>query len=162
MADRFIVINPEGLKLPSSDPMRVDGGQNDFVGLFDDTTSQSGRVKFRNPDDYIGTPVLILQFDPNDTQTGTLTVKWDISVMKVTPNTGVNRKVDNFDTANTGTKTLDLNQGTGELVELSISLTNFASAVAGDQLTFQIALNVSGTATGDTELSTITYKYSNT
>lgn len=160
MADHSILIHPESLKLSDINPLEIDGGQNNFVGIFDDTVSQSGRENFRNPDEFNSNPRLILQFDPNDTQTGILTVKWSISIMKVTPGTGVNRKIDNFDTPNIGTKTLSLNHGTGELEELEIALANFAGAIGGDELTLLIALDVSGSATGNIELSTITYKFS--
>ncbi|MCK5218428.1 hypothetical protein KAR10_02825 [bacterium] len=160
MADHYIIIDPESLKLPVTNPARIDGGQNDYLALFDDTVSQSGRKKFRNPDNYIGTPRLVLQFKMADTQTGTLTVKWGISVMAVSPDDAVDAGEDDFDTVNTGTKTLANNESEGVLKELDIALTNFDSGIAGDRLTLEIALDITGTASGDTELETISYKYS--
>lgn len=159
MANHYILIGPETLKLPATNPARIDGGQNKFYALFDDTTSESGRKTFRLPDNYVGTPELILQFAMADTQTGTLTVKYGISVMAVTPDDAVDIETDSFDTVNTGTKTLANNENDGVLKELSISLTNFDGGVAGDLIDLDIALDVSGTATGDVELVSITFKY---
>lgn len=162
MADHYIIIYPETLKLPSANPARLDGGQKNYYALFDDTVSQSGRKAFRLPDNYVGTPRLILQFPMADTQTGTLTVKWSISVMAVTPDDPVDIEVDSFDTVNTGTKTLSLNEAEGVLKELEIALSNFDGGIAGDFIVIKIALDISGTATGDVELVTITFKYSDT
>lgn len=159
MADHFILIGPETLKIPATNPLRIDGGQPDFLALADDTTSQSGRKKFRIPDNYVGTPRLILQFKMADTQTGILTVKWSILIMAITPDDAVDAGVDNFDTVNTGTKTLANNEAEGVLKELEIALSNFDSGIAGDRLTIKIALDVSGSAAGDTELETITFVY---
>ncbi len=159
MADQFVIISPETLKLSKVNPAKHEGGENDFLTLYDDTVSQSGRKKFRNPDNFVSNPRLILQFKMKDTQIGTLTVKWSISIMAISPDDAVDAGVDSFDTVNTGTKTLTLNEAEGVLKELEITLTNFDGGVAGDRLTFLIALDVSGSAAGNTELETITYVF---
>jgi hypothetical protein len=162
MADRPVIIYPETLKLPVTNPLRIEGGENDFFDLFDDTISQSGRKKFRLPTDFVGNPRLVLQFSPADLQVGTLTVKWSISVMANVMDSGVNWKSDSFDTVNTGTKTMALNHGSGHPTEITIPLTNFDSGSGGNSITIKIALDVTGTVSGDVELGTITFLYSDT
>jgi hypothetical protein len=159
MADHYFNIGVETLKLPSSNAARIDGGQNNFYALFDDTTSQSGRKQFELPANYVSDPRLRLLFTLADTQVGTLTVKWSISVMAVTPDDAVDIETDSFDTVNTGTKTLALNEVAGVLKALEIDLTNFDNGVAGDLIILKIALDVSGTASGDVELTTLQFVY---
>lgn len=159
MADRTILIDVETLKIPASNPAQLDGGQEFYYALFDDTTSQSGKKQFRIPDDYVGTPRLIIQFTMADTQTGTLTVKFGVSAKAVTPDDAVDIESKSFDTVNTGTKTLANNEAEGILKELEIALTNFDSGVAGDLLQLLLALDVTGTAAGDVEAVTFTFKY---
>lgn len=160
MADHFILIPVQTLKLPAINPARIDGGQNNFYILFDDTVSQSGRIpRFRLPDNYVSNPRLILQFSPKDTQIGTLTVKWDISVMAIAMDAIVDWDVDSFDTVNTGIKTLVLNQGEGNPKELITPLTNFDSGAPGNAVGIKVAINVTGTTVGDVELGTITFVY---
>lgn len=161
MADRPVIIPVESLKLPQTNPAVIAGGGNWFYVLFDDTISQSGRIpRFRLPGDFVSNPRLILQFSPKDTQIGTLTVKWGISIMATVMDAVVDWDIDNFDTVNTGTKTLALNQAEGNPKELIIPLTNFDSGSPGNAIGIRIALDVSGTAAGDMELGTLTLLYS--
>lgn len=158
----FPIIFPvQILKLPSTNPARIDGGGNNFYVLFDDTVSKSGRLpRFDLPDNYISNPRLRLGFSLKDTQIGTLTVKWSIYVQADTPDDIVDWDVDDFDTVNTGIKTLVLNQAEGNPKRLEIDLTNFDGGIGGDFIVIKIALDVSGTAAGDVELGTLTFLYS--
>lgn len=162
MADVPIIFPVQILKLPTTNPARIDGGDNNFKVLFDDTVSQGGRLpRFRLPSDFISNPRLVLQFAPVDLQVGTLTVKWNISVMASAMGSTADWNVDNFDTANNGSKTMTLNHGSGHPVELIIPLTNFDSGSGGNAIVIKIDLDVTGTLAGDADLGTITFLYAN-
>lgn len=160
MSDINVIFPVQTLKLPDTNPARIDGGQNNFYVLFDDTVSQGGRLpRFRLPDNFDSNPRIILQFSPANTQVGTLTFKWSISVMATPMDAVVDWDVDDFDTVNTGTKTLALNQAEGNPKELEIPLANFDSGSGGNAIVIKIDLDVSGTAAQDAELGTITFVY---
>lgn len=160
MADKSLIIPVETLKPELTNPSRIDGGGNWFYVLFDDTVAQGGRIpRFRLPVDFASNPRLILQFSPKDTQAGTLTVKWNVSVMASVMDAAADWDSDSFGTANNGSKTLALNHGAGNPTELIMSLTNFDSGSGGDAIGIKIVIDVTGTAVGDIELGTLTFLY---
>ena len=147
----------QSAKLPASNPCQIDGGQLRWYALFDATTSESAQWQFIMPATYATTMTLTatLLFAMASTQTGTLTVKFGVSVMAVTAGDAADIETDSFDTVNTGTSTLDNNQTAGYLKSLAITLTNKDSVAAGDLVIIKVARDISGTATGDVELAGI-------
>ncbi|KKM85959.1 hypothetical protein LCGC14_1283830 [marine sediment metagenome] len=158
-AEINLSLKPQQAKLPSSNPARIDGGENNWRLLFDATTDESATWEFILDDDY-GAGVLYVDvyFTMASTQTGVNDITWEAYVMKLTPNSdAADIDSDSYDTVNYIQHTLANNQTEGYLRIATITLTNKDSLSAGDYLRIKIARDANGTngtddATSDAEM----------
>lgn len=145
--------------LDNTSPARVGVYNSKIRLLYDVDLDQSSNWTFRLPDDYSSTPELIIQYAMETLTSGT--VAFDASVMAVTPGDAAAIDADSYDTVNAGSQTV---AGTvGYMKEITISLTNFDSAAAGDWIALKLAFDsAAATATGgdhDCEIYSLTFKY---
>lgn len=163
-AKRAIHFFVQNAKLPTSNPARIDAGDQNWRLLFDPATSQSGIWQFVMPQDYasvIGCSIRLL-FTMNTTQSGTNAVIWRTYLMADTPGDAEDINSSGFGSANSGTSTLLNNQTAGYVRSILIAQTNDDSLSAGDIVQLKIdrdAANGSDTATGDAELVGILLEY---
>ena len=156
-----IILPVQSAKLPSSNPVQIDGGETNWRLLFDDTTSESGWWQFRMPTNYASGLTAKLQLACVSTQTedDEKTVKFGVSVMAVTPEDAADINTESYDTVNTGTKTLSTNQTAKYLKELSLALSNADSVAAGDYIKVKVARDISDTCVGDVSLVALSLEY---
>lgn len=160
MATGTIILPVQGVKLPSTNPARIDGGNKRFYLLFDDTTAQSAQWQLQIPSNYGSGLQIKLLFTMESTQSGTNTVEFDISVMAVTPDDSADIETDSFDTLNSGSEVLASDQTAGYLKELSLSLSNVDSLASGDLIILKIERDVTNdTATSDVRLAVAILEY---
>lgn len=130
--------------------------------LFDDTTDEIIHWTMRLPANYASAPVLKLQYKMASATTGNVVVA--CAIMAVSDGDAANVDTDSYDTVNTSAATA-VPAVAGYLDEISLTLTNFDSGVAGDFLAIKFsrdANNASDTATGDLELIAATLEYATT
>lgn len=167
MATGTVILPVQAVKLPSSNPAAIDGGETNWRLLFDATTDESCWWQFRMPENYSSTPVAKIQFSMNTTQTGTLAVGWEVYVMAVAPEAAADINTESYATVNNTSFTLANNQTAGYLKECSITLTNADSAAAGNYVKIKLARDADGSgvtdsATGDAEVVAFTLQYTTT
>lgn len=143
----FDSTNPAGLEYTNAVPKL----------LFDDTTSEIVYWMLRLPSDFSSAPVLKVQYTMASATSGTFGVS--VSIMAVTDGDAADVDTESYDTANSPTASTV--PGTaGHLDEISVTLTNADSMVAGDLVFFKLARNVAGdTATGDAEVRAVSLEY---
>ena len=111
---------------------------------FDETTDELitwGGIRL--PDHYSSTPVVILQWSSSAASAPATseTVRWAVEVMKETPETGTAAMdTDSFDSPNEDDDDA-LGTNAKRLQEISITLTNFDGADAGDNISIRISRN---------------------
>lgn len=164
MATGTIILPVQSAKLPTANPARIDGATVNWKLLFDPSTSQSGWWQFRMPVNYASTPVLKLQYTPNATQSGTLSVIWRAYIEGVTAGSDI--ATDSYGSANSATSTMSNNQATGILTEISIPLSNIGGTLSpGNFIKIKVdrdASNGSDTSTGDAALVNASFEYTTT
>lgn len=145
--------NPPGLAFTSANRPYL---------TFDAATDELCVQGFILPDDYVGTPVVEVQWGAASATTGD--VVWSAEIMAATPNSDTaDHGTDSFGTANTVT---DSHLGTtaGRLHEASIALTTDTdSMAAGDSVDIRLrrdADNVSDTLAGDVYVWKVRFTYS--
>ena len=135
----------------------IDAGNGEWRLLFDDTIEEAAVWGFRMPPDYSsGLTAKLIYTMVSATADD---VEWEVSVMAVSD--GESTAV-SFDSVNVGTETVP---GTAGLTsEISITLTNDDSAVAGDFVYIYVSLDsddaANDDATGDRELLQLQIEYS--
>lgn len=127
---------------------------------FDAAADEWCTFVFRMPDDFDSSvaPVAKVQYKMTSATSGA--VQWDVRLGTVAAGAAVDVDAKGFATANTTNSTVS---GTvGRMVEASITLTNYDSALAGDFSVVRLARNGSNgsdTATGDAEFIAMTIAY---
>lgn len=142
----FDATNPAGIAFTNSVPHL----------LFDDTTSELVYWVFRLPSDFSSAPVLKVQYTMVSATSGTFGVS--VSIMAVSDGDSADVDSESYDTANSPSASTV--PGTvGFLDEISVTLTNADSMVAGDLVFFRLARNIADTATGDAEVRAVSFEY---
>lgn len=147
-ADYIVVLRPQQAKLPSSNPMVIDGGNGRWRGLFDDTTSESATWEdVLQP--YSGTLKAKLYYTAVSATSGT--AAFDIEIECKTDADAVDFDTDSYGTADTLSGTV---AGTaGYLDVLSDTSLNGDSCAEGDHITVKVSRNVTtDNVSGDLEL----------
>ena len=153
-----ITFSPASAKLPSSGYATIDGGENNWRLLFDDSSDESAYWQDVLDDDYgSGTLYCDIYYSMASATSGD--VVWNASIMAVTPGDSADVNTDSYDTANATTDTVP---GTaGYLDKATVTLTNADSIAAGDYFKLKItrdADNASDTAAGDAEVLKVVVK----
>lgn len=143
--------NPPGLTTNSGKP----------YWLFDASTAEYVTYSFRLPSDYSSAPTVIFHWSAASTTTSH-TVVWSAEVYAYTPDTDTaTYPTNSFDTANTVSDDI-LGTTSDRLQTVSLSLSNFDSGAAGDQVVLRIgraAADGADDLTGDAKLWNITFQY---
>lgn len=162
MATATILLPVESAKLPSTAAAGIDGGNNQWYLLFDDTTVEKCRWQFRMPGDFSSTLAAKIQYSMASATSGL--VAFNVYIMAISDGDSADIDTDSFDSANVGYATVP---GTaGYLDEISISLSSADSVAAGDLVIVQLERAADqtsiDTATGDSEVVTFSLTYTTT
>ena len=148
-----------GVKLPSTNPARVDNSETNARLLFDATTSQSGFWEMTVPQDYGSSPVVRILYSMASATSGSFFT--DVSAMAVTPGDAADINTESYDTVNScDDATVPGTAGYEDTI--ACTMTNVDSAAAGDLLKIKIARDVTDTATGDAEIVGVIFEYTKT
>lgn len=159
MATATILLPVEAAKLPSSNPAAIEGGNDQWYLLFNDSTAENCRWQLRMPDNYSSTLVAKIQYGMASATTGL--VAFNVYIMAISDGDSADIDTDSFDSANIESVTVP---GTaGYLDEVSISLTNADSVAAGDLVVVKLERAADqtsfDTATGDAKVITVSLTY---
>lgn len=141
----------QSAKLPSTTGAQVDGGGTNWTLLFDDTTQEYCRFQCRLPANYSDSLVAKVQYSM--TSAVASSVQAEVFVMAITPgDTTADADTDSFGASNAGLSTVPATSG--DLGEISITLSNTDAATAGDYTIFQLTRNpgITNDAVGDLEV----------
>lgn len=131
---------------------------------FDGTAAiEKCRWAFRLPVNYASAPVLRVQW--SNSTTSTSNVVWQCQVAKVTPNSDTDDGIAVRTFSTTNKSAADAGVGTRRIQEILITLTNFDSAIAGDNVTlkfFRDYTDASDTMTEDAYLYAVNFEYTTT
>ena len=126
--------------------------------LFDASTDEFIVIAFIVPDNFSSAPVLKVYYKCTSDTSGT--AAWEARVQAVTDGDSQDVDADAFATVNGATGSIPATAG--HLDVISITLTNFDSAVAGDFITMALNRNISADdVTGDLEFIAADFQYSN-
>jgi len=124
--------------------------------LFDATTDEHIVCHFVVPQNYVGTPVLVVYYKATSATSGT--AAFEVRLSALTSADAADMDADAFATVNAGSETVP---GTaGYMSALSITLTNADSMAAGDHAIFALNRDVSAdSVTGDLEVVACDFRY---
>lgn len=150
-----IPVRIEGAKLPSTNAMRIDGGETNWRLLADNSGLQNC-VLFQGvlPSDYGTGLTLTIFYSMTSATSGNVTI--GASVMAVTSGDAADINTESFDTVNSETNAVPGTAGYGK--SFSITLTNADSLAAEDYFKIKI-LRSDTSATGDMEIVGATLSY---
>lgn len=162
MATATILLPVESAKLPSTAAAGIDGGNDQWYLLFDDTTVEKCRWQFRMPGDYSSGLTSKIQYCMATATSGL--VAFNVYIMAISDGDSADIDTDSFDSANVGYATVP---GTaGYLDEISTSLSNVDSVAAGDLVVVRLERAADqtsiDTATGDAKVATFSLTYTTT
>lgn len=130
---------------------------------FDTTTEEWCTWQFRMPSDYASGPVAKVQYKMASAVTGG--VAFDVRLGTIDPGVSTSdADAKGFAAANVGTQTVPATTA-GKVGEVSITLTNADSVLAGDWCVIRLAravANASDTAAGDCEVVVLALEYTTT
>jgi hypothetical protein len=131
---------------------QIDAGQLPWRLLYDASTDEVAMWQYRMPASYNSGITAKIMYAMSSATSGT--VEYEVAVMAISDGDSQDTNGNSFDTVNTGTETVP---GTaGHLSEISITLTNNDSVVAGDLVYIVLSTDAddgtNDTATGDREV----------
>jgi len=143
---------PQQAKLPSSNPMAIDAGNNKWRGLFNDTTDECGRWDVPLQDFQGGTLQSKIAYTMDTTLSGTAAMEIYVDCKS----DGDDLDADDFGTVNTLTATVPAT--IGDMDTLTDTSLNEDSCAQYDTMTIKACRDADGndTAAGDLELRWIT------
>lgn len=151
-----IHLAPQAAKIGHlSAPAGIDGGQNRWYLVFDDTTPQSAEWQFIMPYSYASNMTLTAKVIYSMASAITGTVEVEISIMANAD--GETIETDSFDTVNNGSVTVPGTAGQQDTIEVTLS--NKDSVAAGELVIVKISRDAddgtNDTATGNMEIAGI-------
>jgi len=152
LAQIYKTFSPQSAKLPSTGYAQIDGGENNWRLLFDDTTSESAYWQDVITSKYSGETLYVdIYYTMTSATSGS--VVWNVSIMAITPGDFADINTDSYDTANSVTDAVP--STAGYLAKATITLSNIDSLFGGDYFKIKVsrdAVNANDTAAGDAEL----------
>ena len=147
-----MTFSPQAAKLPSSNYAQIDGGENNWRLLFDDSTDESAVWQDVLDDDYGGGTLYVdIYFTMTSATSGS--VVWNVQIMAVTPGDTEDVNADGYDAVNS--VTVSVPSTAGHLAKATVTLTNADGISAGDYFRLKLtrdADNANDDATGDAEV----------
>ena len=142
---------------------QIDGGVGLWKLLFDASSTESSLWQFRLPENYSSTPVLKIQYAMASATSGK--VDFEADVMAVSDGDSADIDSASFDTVNEVSGGTTVPATAGHIDEVSISLSNADSMVAGDLVAVRLHRDhddADDTATGDAEVLAVSLEYTTT
>ncbi len=148
-----------GVKLPATNPARIDrSGETDKL-LFDGVTAQCVAWQFMWPSDYASGGTIKLNGSMASDTTTSHSVKYDFSVWKVTPGAAVSVDTVSYDSVN-ACNTAAIPGTIHFPFTVSCALTNKDGVAAGDNVLLKMCRDTAtDTATGDGEVGFVELSY---
>ena len=138
-------LEPKSAKLPSSNPMGIDAGNNQWRGLFDDTTDECARWQGIATPYNGGALTAEIAYTLETTSTSDV-VEFEVYVMAVTSADAADVDTDSFDTVNNFSSG-SVSTTAGYLNVLSGTLTNKDSVAEDDLIIIKVCRDADATDT---------------